>query len=45
MAASSGEKAKNVEQRRLSHEPIGNIPPAEAEAQHYATLNDSPMAA
>ena len=30
--------------RRLL-EPIGNIPPAEAEQQYYATLDDIPMAA
>ena len=30
--------------RRLL-EPIGNIPPAEAEANHYAVLDDTPMAA
>jgi len=30
--------------RRLL-EPIGNIPPAEAEANHYAMLDDRPMAA
>jgi len=30
--------------RRLL-EPIGNIPPAEAEARYYATLDDAPMAA
>ena len=30
--------------RRLL-EPIGNIPPAEAEARYYATLYDAPMAA
>jgi len=30
--------------RRLL-EPIGNIPPAEAEANHYATLDDMPAAA
>jgi len=26
-------------------EPIGNIPPAEAEDRHYAMLDDTPMAA
>jgi hypothetical protein len=26
-------------------EPIGNIPPAEAEQQYYAMLDDAPMAA
>lgn len=26
-------------------EPIGNIPPAEAEAQYYAMLDDAPLAA
>lgn len=30
--------------RRLL-EPIGNIPPAEAEARYYALINDRPMAA
>jgi len=30
--------------RRLL-EPIGNIPPAEAEAQYYAMLDDVSMAA
>ncbi len=30
--------------RRLL-EPIGNIPPAEAEANYYAMLDDTPMAA
>ncbi len=30
--------------RRLL-EPIGNVPPTEAEANHYATLDDTPMAA
>jgi len=30
--------------RRLL-EPIGNIPPAEAKANHYAMLDDRPMAA
>jgi putative transposase len=30
--------------RRLL-EPIGNIPPAEAESQYYATLENQPMAA
>ena len=30
--------------RRLL-EPIGNIPPAEAEANHYAALDDTPIAA
>lgn len=30
--------------RRLL-EPIGNIPPAEAEQRYYATLDDVPMAA
>ena len=30
--------------RRLL-EPIGNIPPAEAEAQYYAMLDDTPLAA
>jgi putative transposase len=25
--------------------PIGNIPPAEAEARYYAMLDDTPMAA
>ena len=30
--------------RRLL-EPIGNIPPAEAEANYYAALDDTPMAA
>ena len=30
--------------RRL-FEPIGNIPPAEAEANYYAALDDTPMAA
>ncbi len=26
-------------------EPIGNIPPAEAEANYYAALDDTPIAA
>jgi transposase InsO family protein len=30
--------------RRLL-EPIGNIPPAEAEERYYAMLDDTPMAA
>ena len=30
--------------RRLL-EPIGNIPPDEAEARYYAQINDRPMAA
>ncbi len=30
--------------RRL-HEPIGNIPPAEAEQRYYAMLDEIPMAA
>ena len=30
--------------RRLL-EPIGNIPPTEAEAHYYAMLDDAPMAA
>jgi len=30
--------------RRLL-EPIGNVPPAEAVANHYAMLDDRPMAA
>jgi len=30
--------------RRLL-EPIGNVPPAEAEANYYAALNDTPRAA
>ena len=30
--------------RRLL-EPIGNVPPAEAEANYYAALDDTPMAA
>jgi putative transposase len=30
--------------RRL-HEPIGNIPPAEAEQRFYAAMDDVPIAA
>ncbi len=29
----------------ISREPIGNIPPAEAEANYYATLEEPRMAA
>jgi hypothetical protein len=42
--ASSSDRNQCAFNRRLL-EPIGNIPPAEAEERYYAMADDTPMAA